>query len=87
MKRCPLAILAMFGIMAGKEGKMNRKLKSQIEKLVGEAYQVGYVHGGNVYRPILNEPPQRVDEGWGQYYDQIIKLFELEIARASKSAK
>jgi hypothetical protein len=43
-------------------------LRAAIEKAVtaaaGEAYEIGYAHGGNPYRHGRGEPPQRVDDGW-----------------------
>jgi len=45
------------------------ELKSVIDALVGQAYEIGHAHGGNAYRE-----PQRVDEGWGPVAE---KLFEI----------
>lgn len=57
---------------------MNNKTKERIEELVGLAYELGFAHGGNTLRLGKGESPDRADEGWSKYFEEIIKTIEAQ---------
>ncbi len=66
--------------------KLTKKQKCKIEEMCGDIYTVGHAHGGNTYRGFIpddspkdilkHRKPQKVDVGWGKYYDKLIRLIE-----------
>lgn len=47
-------------------------LRDQLEEIIGEAYDIGYAHGGNALRLERLQTPHRVDDGWGPLVDQAV---------------
>ena len=59
-------------------------LLSSIEELVGEAYEIGYDHGGNPFRMSRGELPYNIDKGWGPIAKKLHRLFKRHLGRTVK---
>lgn len=67
---------------------MTKKLKEQIEAKVIQVYEIGYAHGSNPMRVLLNKPFRLQYNGWGAECDELLALVEKELKKCnSKLAK
>lgn len=67
---------------------MTKNFKERIEAKVGRVYEIGYAHGSNQARALLNKPFRLQHSGWGAECDDLLELIEKELSKCnSKSVK
>lgn len=54
---------------------------------MGDAYEIGYNHGMNVFRRMIGRPPVDVERGWVLINDAVIGVVELYIKTNYEEAK
>lgn len=52
------------------------EMKQKIDDLVGQAYEIGHLHGGNTFRLAQGKPPLGATKGWEPIANELFKLWE-----------